>query len=575
MADKELPTEAAIVEAFNNGTLVEWIFTDFGHLDSRQQDSVIAMCAALHNSGAIDILGLALPEILAPIEPAGFIDGQQFFCELIPRLSAPAEPIMEAVIALVEKGGNDFAANEPNRAFREWCAGDLSRAHEVIRLARDGAPSASKLMAFALEARSLADEAMDLIAHPSREIRLSAVTALGRMALESADAPLEVLHRLAGVLDERRDEDLACNVLVTALSVTRKSETVVDDALAIATRVTEVGGSAVHSCCAHALSSYGQDLPDEIVDVLLEALLQVGVSNKPIIRQLDNALRNLLDSEHGDRALEFVRRLMTSASGALEAQQFEGFGRRLKREPKERLWPTLISWLLSGERTLCEWLPVLVEAPAGKDEPLEIPANALELGDREKYFLARKIIGYLFINPVTCASLLVSILRTCDGEAAGNVERLLYEPMLVNYSGVVREYLEALAPSDPVHARVRSALEKADRLASDLLPRDAIKELHPSEHERQISYQAMADETAAIWKKVESESVLLSLVSRSVVLYGRRSLSYIDVPGHARRPFEVDLHPHGVSFEIPRLQMVDPVGLDYMLRRFRGERLMS
>lgn len=58
-----------------------------------------------------------------------------------------------------------------------------------------------------------------------------------------------------------------------------------------------------------------------------------------------------------------------------------------------------------------------------------------------------------------------------------------------------------------------------------------------------------------------------------MLLYGNRSLSFVDDGQDNRRPIEVELHSHGISYEMPRMEVVDPVGLDCILRTFRQERM--
>lgn len=76
------------------------------------------------------------------------------------------------------------------------------------------------------------------------------------------------------------------------------------------------------------------------------------------------------------------------------------------------------------------------------------------------------------------------------------------------------------------------------------------------------------------FKQAQSGSVLMRLVKRSVILYGNRSISYLGGPEPSRRPVEMDLHSHGVSIEFPRMEVTDPVGLNYLIRVFRGERMV-
>ncbi len=78
-----------------------------------------------------------------------------------------------------------------------------------------------------------------------------------------------------------------------------------------------------------------------------------------------------------------------------------------------------------------------------------------------------------------------------------------------------------------------------------------------------------------VQKGAEKESIFLNLVKRSIILYGKRSITYIEGPGGERRPVEMELKPHNISIEYPRLDVIDPFGLDYKLRVFRAERFRS
>jgi hypothetical protein len=246
----------------------------------------------------------------------------------------------------------------------------------------------------------------------------------------------------------------------------------------------------------------------------------------------------------------------------------------LKQDQKQELWATLIAWLLSGEQVLCEWVSSLVNEELG-DEPAELPKGALDLPGVHRIFLARKVIGYLFQKPVCCTSILVSVLEAADAEVADHIVALIFDPMLINYGGALREYLDAVPSTTPAYSHVQKAIRKADDFLAGLLPMGAIKELHPSEHQLQIAFQRTSDQMSAAMKQAQEGSVLLSLVSRSVALHGRRVLTYLSAPGYTRQPMEINLHPHSVSIEMPRLLALDPVGLDYLLRVFRAERMAS
>jgi hypothetical protein len=118
-------------------------------------------------------------------------------------------------------------------------------------------------------------------------------------------------------------------------------------------------------------------------------------------------------------------------------------------------------------------------------------------------------------------------------------------------------------------------LEANEHYLANLDGTGDIRELHPSEHNRQIERIRFFDRMRRIRKTAEQESIFLSLVRRSVILYGRRSITYIENPGGNRRPVEMELKTHSASMEFPRMEIVDPIGLSYMMLVFRTERPSS
>lgn len=62
-------------------------------------------------------------------------------------------------------------------------------------------------------------------------------------------------------------------------------------------------------------------------------------------------------------------------------------------------------------------------------------------------------------------------------------------------------------------------------------------------------------------RDAEKQSEFLNLVNRSVLLYGRRSITYVQEPGNKPRPVSMDMHSFSHFFELPRSEIIDPVGL--------------
>ena len=76
-------------------------------------------------------------------------------------------------------------------------------------------------------------------------------------------------------------------------------------------------------------------------------------------------------------------------------------------------------------------------------------------------------------------------------------------------------------------------------------------------------------------KAAEAQSVFLKMFSKSILLYGRKSISYVNGAEGKSQRMEIPLQCHGTEIEFPRMQYLDPFGMDYGLRILKCERLKS
>ena len=123
-----------------------------------------------------------------------------------------------------------------------------------------------------------------------------------------------------------------------------------------------------------------------------------------------------------------------------------------------------------------------------------------------------------------------------------------------------------------VKATIDQALKAIDNYLEDLRSVGNLAALHPGEAQREAHHRHFSRLMAESWKAAEARSVFLNLVSKSILLYGRKSISYVDGSDGQSHRMEIPLQSHGTEMEFPRMEHLDPFGLDYMLRIFRNER---
>lgn len=218
----------------------------------------------------------------------------------------------------------------------------------------------------------------------------------------------------------------------------------------------------------------------------------------------------------------------------------------------------------------------LAKATGGREQALAVIDKAVE-GHAQQHRL--RCGPSLFLRPISAASFVVSLLgrAPADPPLQGGLEALLLNPLLINFSGNVAEYLgsRAAIEEEPVKAAIQRSLDGLERYLAGLRSVGEIAALHPSLEHRDAYRRHFAGEMARSFKKAQAESVLMQLVHKSVLLYGRKAIHHVIGPEGEINRMETHLGSHGTQIEVPRLTILDPHGLDYMLRVFRHERLES
>ncbi len=207
--------------------------------------------------------------------------------------------------------------------------------------------------------------------------------------------------------------------------------------------------------------------------------------------------------------------------------------------------------------------------------PFDTSTAGLGLTDDDQVLLAYKALGWLFTNEVTAASILVACVRGSGSDAAKYIGGLLFDPFLINYGGKLRDYLKSIKKGDAAYPHVRAALKSGEAYVKGLDISPEIKELRPSEYQRSVERRHAHDmmrKVRKVRKDAEKQSVFFNLVHRSTLLHGRRSITFVHLPGEKARPVSMDLHTISHSFELPRQEVIDPVGLGLTLLTFRRTR---
>ena len=538
-----------------------------------------ATLTELHSHGMIDVLEPARSIANSPIDQHQFFTVMHVYTDLIPGLEAEVPAMLAAVKGLTGRAGDDMASGMPNGAFRTW-AEQGDRAQATLAAIDPADPEDSAYVYLALQALTKSDpndaltRAIEYLEGPDAPARSAAAKAIGTLVLTTPEARSTATAALAAAAPAADDNNLG-HILTAICEISRAHPEMTAQAAAlIDTSIARVGDQAIHQLSLE-LMFHGKELAPEIVAGLTAIMHKVSIGNQGTLTNIDAAAGKLIDHKRLDEALGLVTPLITAHEELTSMETLDGTSYALLRLPSEQLARVMIGWLLSLDRNLGAATLALVGDHYG-DAPLvvEVGDAVLDLGDADRTLLAHHAIGWLFIHSISAASLLLGLLKGAGEDATRAIGDVLFDPLLINYSGELAEWLteRAKVAIDAERAVITDLLARLEAYIDGLRKAGPIKELRPSERERLIERHRQHRSMQEAHQAAEKKSVFMSIVSRSVLLYGNRSISYFDGPDGKRQRNEMKLHSFSHSIESPRLDILEPFDLDYTLRVFRAMR---
>lgn len=569
---------AEILAHAANGSLLHAIFHEFGQRWLDDGDPTIAMLGELHNGGEIDLLGMVTREAIQPFQGQVFWGGHQAYRALISHLQAPAEALLNLVQILIEAAGQDMAVGMPVEDFSKWCGSEPSRPKELLDLVDRQLPHADRFLTIAIkqgvavDRPYFLDRAYGFLTGRSETETQAAINALGQIPFEN-EAEWDRL--VSAFSDLVRADDAIRAPLIMALA--RRLNDVPpgrrDELTGLAIAALGQHGDYTLDTAARTLAFGPEHLPNELVDALLEALLAIKCENKGTVKMLDLALMKLVQNGHAERVRHYLEHILRREEDRIELEELDSLSYTLRNAGGQVLEDWVVAWLLDGDYDLCRAMNDALFG-AGSDEfVFRIEFGRFSLADADFPYLARKAIATFFLKQSIMASLLVSLLRTAPTDAADAIVDLLVDPILINYGGIADDYLKPISEDGGDHAQaaVQRALAGREAYLEGLSSIGMVPELHPSERERQLEWQRHSDNMAEAWRAARKKSIFAQIATESLILYGTRAVSWFKDQTDEPRRIETPMGTISHSFEMPRVEIVDPMGLQMMLLHFRGE----
>ena len=326
---------------------------------------------------------------------------------------------------------------------------------------------------------------------------------------------------------------------------------------------------------ANGLLANGKFYTDPMICASFDALKGTSSNDAHTIQLIDDVLYQWDMDDDRERVFDLLTGLLNRDDDAINIDELENFQHRLTNGPGSVLGWYVVKLLLTGNDRLCNAANQLLpyrEAPEG----LDIDLTPFALDPPWTLFLAKKLLGYCLINAASASALLLTCLRSVSKKNRSELEDLIFDYFLINYPGAIKQFESILSKKDPARVSVKRLSRRIEEYLERLRKSGICDAFKPGERERLLQFHRKSDFWQKVHEDAEKHSALFQLAHKAVLLYGTRPIVYTytgDESDPVRK--EIALGNHEFTAEFPRLESIDPVGLQYATRRFRSEPLPS
>lgn len=580
----EKPWRESLLAGARAGHFLQAVYANSSAARDERDDLSLEL-AALHNEGLVDVV--AAFEGLKNSTPDGpnFFMTRHVFEKALPHLSAPVALIMRCVLGLCREAGQDMAAGTIFNSYIEFCIKDAARPREALKLIEADPDALVDMLPATVAAGSQLDnpyylaELLRLIRHPDIEVRRRAVFAVARIHWpKEVSVPDAVITALEEAVVAGTDDRTFGSAIKSAFTLFEQDKVLEERIVALIDAALAKGDEHTLHAASELLWHSTKELPPALLQLLLTHLKRVKPGNVGTLNNIDLGIAHLLKLDDPEEGLRFLEKLLAASGGGIKLKTLDSAAHAI-RESAALTNKVLTRWFLRGERALCEAAHEVAGKSYGNDLRVEIDVSELKPADHvHLIFVARKAIGYFFMQPVTAASVVISLMRHApDDETFDALSELLFNPLLLNYPGGTHDYVEEQAgnESGKVKEAIDNALAAVEQYLEVLRAVPELPALHAGQSQRESYRRHMSESMAESMKAAEKKSIFFGLFSRSTLLYGNKSINYIYAGDGEPSRMETPLTRHGVSMEFPRMDNIDPYGLNYLLLIFRQEQFRT
>lgn len=562
-----------LVEADRQGGLILALLAT--ELRTQRRELGDLLCD-LHNADRINLTSKQNLLAIEALEHNDFWIAIHPLYKAIPNLNCSHLEALQFVSRLVRKAGSDGAAGLPNISLIAWSKKNPNKARKIVAGIKELDDQCLAHGVFAV--LGLDDEtlAFDLIRHTKKAVTGVGLRALGRMEVLSMSGTKDGIDEAFGIIERETDVDVRASSIEATFRLWEKlgpSEPYRQREFIEA--IGKRKDPAELSILSAMLFYHEKGLPKESVDQVLGFLATAPSNSGITLRNLDHAIKKDDDRWEFKPVVSVFTACIPRLDEKPDQRDYHSFAEYVWNKPQNASY-LFVEWLNAGKLPLCSYLAeLLTGGTKGAEiwiEKLHLPASA-----NDQIFIARKCIGFLWHHEVTAASILLSIVKNGKATARAVAEELLFNPLLLSYSGDLRQFLETQlkSKSKRISDCAMRLLTKHDAHIAGLETTQNLVELLPSIEQRRAVAMKDQERNRDIQKQAYERSIFASMVTQQTLLYGRKSFSIMHSIDGAKHPNISALSEFSYSIELPRLSVIDPVGFNEMITFFRAEKRRS
>lgn len=562
----------ALSKEVKNRTALTFLYKEW--VEKRaEEDEFSESLELLHNEGAIDLI-TEFKAIDKDDPDYDFFMLQDLFCKILPSLNSPIDEVCACVKHIIKEAGNDLAATRIIEPFADYCRAHISDIPRIIELELGNFDPHAELLSTVLrvgaevEFNKYVDSVLSLLNNKQAEIVRAAIFTIGKINFENQPKSLErCFKEVSNIASGNSNDNLFYNTLTALFNLYSQKQSLCNVLVEfINDNKDENHVQFTHEAISILLRERIQ-LPVELETALLDTAIAVLPSSGGSINLFDTYLSEKVRNGHLQLVIDTLESVLIGSDFEITISEFSTTARELRGADINKLSETVTQWLLKRETGFALAAKDLIKTE--KEGGIELwfhNSTLMREKDSPHEYLARKTCGWFFNRPITAASLILSLSDSCPVKVRNEISDILFNPILISFSGSVKSYLESQEKTAPSSVKkiCSNLLKKLDAYHKGLKAAFELKELKPSEEQLFTRNRKQQNEMNEVMQEARRKSFFAGMFSESVVLYGNKSIQYIYHGEQSSRQV-VPFHTHSVSTEFPSMANLDPHSLEEKL----------